>query len=79
VPGIVIHHKIGMTRNYNDESIQIDSTDCDSISVEITNRLGITIGESIRKATRATLELQVSLSGIQTLPSSPGPLVAVTI
>ena len=44
---ILIDHKIGM--NHNLESIRIDSTDSDSISVQIANR--ITMGESIRKAT----------------------------
>ena len=43
---ILIDHKIGM--NHNLESIRIDSTDSDSISVQIANR--ITMGESIRKA-----------------------------
>jgi hypothetical protein len=45
---ILIDHKIGM--NHNLESIRIDSTDSDSISVQIANR--ITMGESIRKATQ---------------------------
>jgi hypothetical protein len=44
---ILIDQKIGM--NHNLESIRIDSTDSDSISVQIANR--ITMGESIRKAT----------------------------
>lgn len=49
---ILIDHKIGM--NHNLESIRIDSTDSDSISVQIANR--ITMGESIRKASKDSLQ-----------------------
>ena len=55
---ILIDQKIGM--NHNLESIRIDSTDSDSISVQIANR--ITMGESIRKATSPTQTSSIALS-----------------
>ena len=58
---ILIDQKIGM--NHNLESIRIDSTDSDSISVQIANR--ITMGESIRKARTGSL---CALNGHPRLP-----------
>ena len=55
---ILIDHKIGM--NHNLESIRIDSTDSDSISVQIANR--ITMGESIRKASQAQPKSAVAVA-----------------
>ena len=65
---ILIDHKIGM--NHNLESIRIDSTDSDSISVQIANR--ITMGESIRKATVKTpLPRRALLFDVAREPTAP--------